>query len=54
MEIEIIESRYIVGIGYKTNGDIIECNDDLANNLILQGLAKQKRKKVLIKQKEGE
>ncbi len=50
MKIEIIRSEYIVGIGHKNVGEIIECNEELGRSLIYRGLAREKR---IVKRKEG-
>lgn len=46
MKIEILESRYIVGIGYKEKGQIIDCDDNMAHSLIIQGIAAKKKEKL--------
>lgn len=55
MKIEIIDPRYIVGIGFKTTGDIIGCSKDLGEQLIYQGVAKNIPSRLVKKeeQKEG-
>mgnify|MGYP001607637875 CR=1 FL=1 len=52
MKVIMLESRYIVGIGYKDQGAIFECDDNIAHSIILQGVAEQKKEKK-IKHTEG-
>lgn len=52
MKIKILESRYVVGIGYKDKDGIIECEDSLALALISQGIAEKMKQKEL-KHTEG-
>lgn len=45
MKLIILEGRYIVGIGSKEKGKAIECDDNMAHSLILQGVAEIKKEK---------
>lgn len=53
MKIIMLESRYIVGIGYKDQGAIFECDDNVAHSIIRQGVAEKKKEKTT-KRTEGE